>query len=87
MVKRSKSFVDVAIMAMEDQQRPMTATEIIAWARRKGYLSTSGKTPANTLHAAISRSIAHDPYTPFAKSGRAFRMRIGVGAQIKGKRS
>jgi hypothetical protein len=81
--RHSRSFLDIAIMAMEDQQKPMGAAEIIAWARRKSYLHTAGKTPAKTLHAAISRSIANDPHTPFAKSGRAFRMRIGGGTYAK----
>ena len=79
MARHGVSFLDLAVIAMEATQRPMTSTEIVNWGVRRGKLYTKGKTPAKTLHAALSRSMKNDPLTPFvrAKSG-GFALRVGI---------
>ncbi|MCC5977559.1 MAG: winged helix-turn-helix domain-containing protein [Salinarimonas sp.] len=64
------TFVNVAVMILVDRQRPMRCSEIIARAVASGKLYSRGKTPEKSLHAAISRSIARDPYSPFKKVGK-----------------
>jgi hypothetical protein len=78
----SESFSDLAVSALEAEGRPMRCGEIIKWARKKGRLSTEGKTPENTLYAILFRSISNDRHSPFAKKGRGlFALKIGTGGQ------
>lgn len=67
---RKSSFTDLAIIALEKAGKPMTCAEIIDWARKRDLLTSGGLTPGKTLHAALSRSIAKDPFTPFRKNER-----------------
>ena len=52
------SALDAAFIILCETEREMTAGELIdTMAEAKLWVSTSGKTPANTLHAAISTEI------------------------------
>ena len=74
--ERRPSFSDVAIIVLEEAQKPMTSAEIVRWAQKRSILQTDGRTPDKTLHAALSRSIARDPETPFRKNaGGRFDLR------------
>jgi len=79
-----ESYLDLAVSALEAERRPMGCSEIIKWAQRKGRLNTTGSTPENTLHAAMSRSVQNDPHTPFMKRGRGlWGLKIGTGVDRK----
>jgi len=74
-----KKFLDLAIMAIEANQRPMRCAEMVHWAERKGLLITNGKTPDKTMYASVIRSIRDDQLTPFVrtKDGR-FALKVGI---------
>ena len=67
-------------MAIEAHQRPMGCAEMVHWCKRKGLLTTEGKTPDKTMYASVFLSIRDDPLTPFlrTKDGR-FALRFGIG--------
>jgi hypothetical protein len=69
MAKRA-TFMEAALMALRTTGRPMTCKEMVEWAQARGELTAKGRTPANTLNALISRSIAQKPDTPFRKIGK-----------------
>ncbi|MGL6196588.1 MAG: winged helix-turn-helix domain-containing protein [Thermoguttaceae bacterium] len=52
------SVLDAAHKVLLEVNGELSTPEIIKIAIEKGYWTTSGKTPASTLHAAISRDIA-----------------------------
>lgn len=77
MAKRT-TFLDLAVVAIEAKQEPLTCAEIIKWGKAKSALRTTGKTPEKTLHASLSRSIENDPHSPFVKEARGkFGLRYG----------
>ena len=55
------SVLDAAQKVLADEGKAMSAAEIMTIMLAKGYWTTGGKTPANTLHAAIIRSIMTNP--------------------------
>jgi hypothetical protein len=70
-------------MALEAANRPLFCSEMVEWAKGEEMLSTTGKTPTNTLYASIMRSIKGDPFTPFIKldDGR-FRLKLGMSHDL-----
>ncbi|MEX1229485.1 MAG: winged helix-turn-helix domain-containing protein [Planctomycetaceae bacterium] len=56
--ERRPSALDSAARVLGESKEPMTASEMIEAMAAKGYwTSPGGKTPANTLYAAILREI------------------------------
>ena len=56
--ERKPSALDSAVKVLGETKEPMTATEMIeAMAAKKYWTSPGGKTPANTLYAAVLREI------------------------------
>ena len=56
--ERKPSALDSAARVLGEAKEPMTASEMIeAMAAKKYWTSPGGKTPANTLYAAILREI------------------------------
>ncbi|MEX1231992.1 MAG: winged helix-turn-helix domain-containing protein [Planctomycetaceae bacterium] len=56
--ERKPSALDSAVRVLGESKEPMTAAEMIdAMAAKKYWTSPGGKTPANTLYAAILREI------------------------------
>ncbi|KFA41377.1 winged helix-turn-helix domain-containing protein [Xylella fastidiosa] len=53
-------FLPSAKRVLSAAKRPLTAAEIVSRAIDMGLLETSGKTPANTLHALLMRYIRQD---------------------------
>lgn len=66
---RKLSVLDAAHKVLLEVNGELSTPEIIKIAVEKGYWTTGGKTPASTLHAAISRDIA--------KNGNASRFLKG----------
>jgi hypothetical protein len=64
--------LSAAAQVLKASKSPMTCQELIdAMAAKKLWVSPSGKTPANTLHAAITKEInTKGPESRFAKSER-----------------
>ncbi len=61
-----------ALQVLQDRKVPMTCTELIDVMATEGlWVSPGGKTPANTLYAAISRIIKDQgKSSPFCKPER-----------------
>jgi HB1, ASXL, restriction endonuclease HTH domain len=80
-------LLDIAVMAIEAAQKPLTCREIIEWAKRRGKSVTRGRTPDKTLHAMISRNIARDRLSPFVRGEvrGQFGSRIGIGHRTRRK--
>lgn len=56
--ERKQSALDSAAKVLGESKEPLTASEMIeTMAARKYWTSPGGKTPANTLYAAILREI------------------------------
>ncbi len=51
------SALDAAVAVLAEAEGPMTCQAMIDWMLKVGLWRTTGKTPAGTLHAAISREI------------------------------
>lgn len=67
------SALDAAAQVMAEAAKPMTCRQLIDIMAAKSYWtpSQSGKTPQNTLHAAISKEIkVKGPDSRFQKAGR-----------------
>jgi hypothetical protein len=67
------SALDAAAQVLAETAKPMTCRELIDVMAAKSYWtpSQSGKTPQNTLHAAISKEIkVKGPDSRFEKTGR-----------------
>ncbi|MGL6196607.1 MAG: winged helix-turn-helix domain-containing protein [Thermoguttaceae bacterium] len=61
--ERKLSVLDAAHKVLLEVNGELSTPEIIKIAIEKGYWTTGGKTPASTLHAAISRDIAKNGNT------------------------
>ena len=55
--RRKMTLLDAAHRVLTEYGGALTTGEIVEAALRKGYWQTEGKTPANTLNAAIARDI------------------------------
>ena len=55
--RRQMTLLDAAYRVLTEYGGALTTGEIVDAALRKGYWQTEGKTPANTLNAAIAREI------------------------------
>ena len=79
------TFLGLAERVLRDEQRPMTANEIWAFAVEKGYdkqLNSGGKTPWATLGALIYVNAKDNPRTPFAQTDsrpKKFYLKAQVG--------
>lgn len=79
------TFLELAERVLGDEQRPMTANEIWAFAVEKGYdkqLNSGGKTPWATLGALIYVNAKDNPRTPFAQTDsrpKKFYLKAQVG--------
>lgn len=65
------TFLDLAEKVLQEEKRPMTASEIWLFAVEKGYdkfLNSEGKTPWATLGAQIYVSSKDNPRSQFAKT-------------------
>lgn len=58
--KAGVGFLPSAKRVLAAARKPLTAGEIVARAVDMGLLESSGKTPANTLHALLMRHIRQD---------------------------
>ena len=69
---RTLSLIKAAAIVLEACGRPMNCKEIVDTAfEMRVWTPGAGKTPANTLHAAINRQIAtKGQASRFAKAGR-----------------
>lgn len=68
------TLIDAAERVLRVTGRPMHSTEIIAYARRRGWITTGGKTPDHSLQAAIWKSMKQlGTRSPFAMVGRGTR--------------
>ena len=66
--KRNMSLLDAAYRVLSEFGDELSAGDIVQAAVQKGYWQTEGKTPGNTLNAAISRDIkARGEESRFAK--------------------
>lgn len=65
-------FLDIAYKVLLEEQKPLTAKEIIAIAQKKGWLHSSGKTPSQTMKSKISTDILNNKESSdFMRSDRA----------------
>jgi len=65
-------FTDVAFKILSEEKTPLSATHLTDLGRKRGYLRTSGKTPAQTMKSKLSTDILK------RKSGSRF-MRTAEG--------
>ena len=69
--KSKLSMLDAAAEVLKGASYPMSAKELVAAMEDAGiWKSPSGKTPANTLSAALNREIAKKENTRFQKTGK-----------------
>jgi len=61
------SFRHCAFTILKREGVPLTATEIVKKGIKEGMISTSGKTPQNTLASVIYSEIKKDPTSQFVK--------------------
>jgi hypothetical protein len=62
------SFKDAAIKVLRCSKEPMTAREITNAALSQGFISTTGKTPEESMAARLHVDVARNPNTPFRKN-------------------
>jgi len=63
-------YIEVAEKALRENKRPMHSMEIIAHARKRGWISPHGKTPDHSLQAAIWKDIKkRGRNSPFVMTG------------------
>jgi hypothetical protein len=55
------TYVDAAITVLETSRSPMTTSEIMAEITRRQLIQITGKTPQQTLSAALYRSLGKHP--------------------------
>ena len=52
---RLMNYLDAAERTIREQNKPLHSNEIVEYAKKRGWISPRGKTPANSLQAAIWR--------------------------------
>jgi HB1, ASXL, restriction endonuclease HTH domain len=55
------TYLQAAITVLEDSQRPLSTSEIMAEISRRDLIQATGKTPERTLAAALYRGIGKHP--------------------------
>jgi hypothetical protein len=73
-------YIEVAERTLRENERAMHSTEIIAYAKKRGWISPRGKTPDHSLQAAIWRDMKErGRNSPFVMtSGRTLRRKYAL---------
>jgi len=67
----SMNFRDAAITVLREEGKPLHYEEIARIAEERGYISSAGKTPEDSLSTELSRDMRkHGTYSVFTKVGR-----------------
>jgi hypothetical protein len=80
------NFRDAAITVLREEGKPLHYENIARLAEERGYITSAGKTPADSLSTELSRDMRnHGERSPFIKVGRGIyalkEMQTGTGSE------
>jgi len=61
------SFLEAAAAVLRAAKQPLSVVEIITEIHKRGLLTTRGRTPSNTMSAALYREVTRNPASRFVR--------------------